>query len=395
MQTEDITDGYYKEHTISFKTADATNTALFKYCGTWQASDESNPTTMVSYWKVAYVEIDFEGNALTLIFSSQTSFKYKIDNGNYVTATADGDYTIEADGSGKHTVRIYCDSLGQHMYFAGVKTEEHTTLSRTADKKHYVQFVGDSISTNSASFSHKSAELLDWDYCVTSISGISLSRDTGYWRHNNGWYWDSVKGHSWTPGTIADYLHKNFGCISIGMEDAFFKLGIPNFGKTAPANPSAEFMDMAENYFTDKYDYDFATGNTPDIVFIFLGTNDLDASSNDAKINTFVNSYKTFVRKIIGKYGADTQICIMQSLTTTAGGPANDSTYNLNHPRVKAINKIATSLMIAYPDNVTFIDHETVYSWNVEISNDNVHPTAQGYATLVQNVADFLEATYK
>jgi hypothetical protein len=280
------------------------------------------------------------------------------------------------------------------MYFAGVKTEAHTALSRTPDKEHYVQFVGDSITTSSLSFSHNSANVLGWDYCVTSISGISLSRDTGYWRHNNGWYWDNSKGHCWTPGTIADYLYKNFGCISIGMEDAFFKLGIPSFGKTAPTNPSAEFMDMAENYFTEKYDYDFQTGNTPDIVFIFLGTNDLDASSNDTKVNTFINSYKTFVRRILATYGKDTQICIMQSLTTKEGGAANDTSYGLSHPRVKAIDKLAKSLKGAYPNNVTFIDHETVYSWNVEISNDSVHPTAQGYATLTEKIAEFLDETY-
>ena len=395
LQSEDITEGYSKQHTITYKTANATDTALFKYCGTWQASDESHPTTMVSYWKVAYVEIDFTGNAITLMFSSATSFKYKVDGGAYVSVNnVIGDYTVMAEGEGKHTVQIYCSTLGAHMYFAGVKTEQSFTLSRTPDKAHYVQFIGDSITTDSRGFSHNSADILGWDYSVTSISGISLVRNTGYWRHNNGWYWDSTKGNCWTPGTIADYLYKNFGCMSIGMEDAFFKLGIPNFGKVAPETPSAEFIDMAENYFTEKYDYDFATGNSPDIVFIFLGTNDLSATSSNDAVNTFVTTYKAFIRKILAKYGQDTQICIMQSLTSVAGSASNDTSYGPSSPRVKAIERVATELSIVY-DNISYIDYQTVLSWNVEISDDNVHPSAAGYQTLTEKIAEFLAKTYK
>ena len=178
------------------------------------------------------------------------------------------------------------------------------------------------------------------------------------------------------------------------MEDAFFKLGVPSFGKTAPDTPSAEFLDMAENYFTEKYDFNFETGNTPDIVFIFLGTNDLDKNSSDDAVNTFVKTYKAFIRKILATYGPDTQICIMQSLTTVAGDASNDTSYGSTSPRVRAIEKVTTELSLVY-DNITYIDHDTVYSWNVEISSDNVHPSAAGYQTLTEKIAQFLAATYK
>ena len=75
----------------------ATNTELFKYCGTWQATDPQNPTTMVSYWDVAYVEIDFEGYEITLMFSSKSTFKYKIDDKSYISVSnVEGDYTVKA-----------------------------------------------------------------------------------------------------------------------------------------------------------------------------------------------------------------------------------------------------------------------------------------------------------
>jgi len=198
---------------------------------------------------------------------------------------------------------------------------------------------------------------------------------------------------------MADRLYKKFGCMSIGMEDAFFKLGIPSFGKYAIESTHAsyaEFEDIANNYFTTKYDFNNATGKTPDIVFIFLGTNDLTATSSEAECATFVSTYKAFVAKIFETYGADTEICIMQSLTTVAGLPSADTGYGLEtNARVRAINTVATELITMYPDNVTFIDHERILSWGVEIGTDNVHPTTNGYATLVTQVAEFLKDTYK
>ena len=86
------------------KHVDATDVALFKYCGTWQATDPGSPTTMVSYWNAAYVEIDFTGNAITLEFSKETSFKVKMDDASYVPYTADGKITLFAEGEGKHTL---------------------------------------------------------------------------------------------------------------------------------------------------------------------------------------------------------------------------------------------------------------------------------------------------
>lgn len=378
-----IIDGFSETYTLETKTVAATDTALFKYCGTWQATDAANPTTMVSYWDAAYVEIDFTGNAITLMFSKATTFLYRIDGGEYTTVSNHtGDYTVYATDGGTHTVRVLYNDKDKSMYFAGVKAGSDVTLSRTPDRKYYVQFIGDSISDATNSFSHNSADLIDWDYSVVACEALSLVGDMGYWRYNNGF-----KDNVLAEGSMAWHFKQNFGVTSVGMEDAYFKLGIPN--KWQSTDP--RFADVAANYYTEKYDFDFNTGNTPDIVFIFLGTNDLAYDPYHAAEKNFVESYKKFVTKLLELYGDDTEIVVMQALSTSNG----QDLYSTSSSRYTAVRQAATELKALYPDNVTFLDENTLFSWGVEISPDNTHPSAAGYATLSEEVAEWLQKKFK
>ncbi len=81
---------------------------------------------------------------------------------------------------------------------------------------------------------------------------------------------------------------------------------------------------------------------------------------------------------------------MMQALTTSNPNALTDESY----ARFTTIAAAAETLMNEY-SNVTFIDYDTVQSWNVEISDDNTHPTAKGYATLTDKIAEFLGDTYK
>ena len=378
-----ITEGFSQTYTLETQTAVATNTELFKYCGTWQATDTANPTTMVSYWDAAYVEVDFTGNAITLMFSSATTFLYRIDDGEYHTVSSfTGDYTVYATDGGTHTVRVLYNDKGQNMYFAGVKAGADVTLSRTPDRKYYIQFVGDSISDATNSFSHNSADLIDWDYSVIACEALSIVKDMGYWRYNNG-FKDGVL----TENSMAWHFQQNFGVTSVGMEDAYFKLGIPN--KWSESDP--RFADVAANYYTEKYDFNFGTGNTPDIVFIFLGTNDISAGSSASAIQTFKDTYVAFVEKLIKLYGDDTKIVVMQSLSTSSTA----NMYDTSHPRFVAVREVAAELQTLYPDNVKFLDENTLFSWGVDISSDGTHPSPEGYATLSEKVAQWLEKKFK
>ncbi len=373
-------DGYAEDAAFELVHTDATNTSLFKYCGTWQASDESNPTTMVSYWSAAYVEINFTGNAITPVFSKESTFRIKMDNAEEYSKvyTVNGPITFFAEGDGEHTLKIFYNDRTKHIYFAGVSACKETTLSRTPDRAHYIQFVGDSISDGQNAFTQKVGDVLGWDFSVAALGGIALETNYGYWRNNNGFTNGQI-----TPGSLADRFKKNFGIDNIGMEDAFFKLGCPNTANT----PAAELDYYAENYYTEKMDYNFEAGYTPDIVFIFLGTNDgLSSMSDEAR---FVNTYVDFVTKILNTYGEDTQICILQALTHSSLPNRED------HPRYQIIRSAADTLMLTFPDNVTFIDRDIITTWNVEIGSDNTHPTGNGHDTLTEKLSALLKEYYK
>lgn len=385
-KTYEIRSGDSQSYSFTLSGIPATDLTKFKYVGTWQATDENNPTTMVSYWDSAYVEFDFTGTSATLLFSSPSKCNISIDGEKARSYTVQDEITISATTAGKHTVRVHYGDKSAHMYFAGVRVPEGETVSRTADRPIYIQFVGDSISDAPSSFTHRVGDILGWDYSVIACEALSLQADKGYWRYNNGFTNDG----GYAAGSMAQLLNQNFGTVSIGMEDAFFKLGIPN--KSFPAAGSAEFNDIAANYFTDKYDYNFGTGYTPDIVFIFLGTNDLAGSSTETDINNFVAKYKEFVANILAVYGSDTKICAMQAISTSDAS----NMYNTDHPRYKAIAQAASELESLYGNNFNFIDAETVQSFGIQFNAaaDATHPTGDGYDTLTTNIAKYLFTTY-
>lgn len=344
---------------------DATDTGLFKYCGMWQATDKTASTTMVSYWNAAYVEITFTGNAITPEFSRETTFKIKMDDaadysGNY---KVNGKITFFAEGSGTHTLRIYAKNRDAHMYFAGVSAEENVILSRTPNKKHYIQFVGDSISDAGNSFSHRVGDVLGWDFSVTALSGIALETNKGYWKNNN-------------PKTFGDMG------VNIGMEDAFFRLGIPQDSMS-----EEERAYYVKNYYdSEELCYNFESGNKPDIVFIFLGTNDELGQTSDA--TRFANAYVDFVRNILDVYGKDTQICVLQALSNSSAQPNEES------PRYKCVRAAVSKLEELFAENIFFIDRDEILTWNVEIGSDYTHPTSNGYDTLTEKIAALLKESY-
>lgn len=351
----------------------ASDTHIFKYCGMWQATDVESPDTMVSYWNDAYVEINFTGNSITPVFSRESSFKIKMDKAEEYSAVYNvkGEITLIAEGEGDHTLRIYGNNRNAHIHFAGVIIPEDEKVSRTPDRPHYIHFIGDSISDNPVSFSHRAGDILGWDFTVTALSGIALERNYGYWNIGYG-------------GDAASLIKQNFGVNNIGMEDAFFKLGIP---MQKPEISKEEFDYYTSRYYTDELDYNFNTGYTPDIVFIFLGTNDELTSDSDA--DRFTKAYLSFVERILEIYGNDTKVCILQALSHSS--LPNDE----NHPRYTVIRTAARAIKQKYPQNITFIDRDIVKGWNVEISSDTTHPSENGYNTLTKCISEFLGELFK
>ena len=370
--------GEEEERTCSVKQAKASDTALFKYCGMWQATDKEHPDTMVSYWSTAYVEIDFTGNAIAVDFSSPAPYDYSLDGDEYsAEQTASPRAVIFAEGEGKHTLRIRKKAeRSVHMHFAGVTVPATATLSRSADRTHYVQFVGDSISDGINTFSHRVGEVLGWDYSVTACQALALKDNAGYWYVNNGRH---------EEGSMSAMILDNFGIRTIGMESAFFKLGL------AENDMVGEERELYANHYYDEagtLECNFSSGNTPDIVFIFIGTN--DRLTNATKFDDFVTAYVNFVARILQTYGEDTQICIMNALTHSVPPEQNDE----NNGRYTAIREAAIAIAGEFPDNIQFIDRKDIVSWGVEICSDNAHPNSRGQDTLTEKIAAFLQDIY-
>jgi len=367
-------EGTTMDRTVALSIKKASDTALFKYCGMWEKTDKDNPDTMVSYWGGASVEVDFVGVSITLAFSSSSKCRVQLDGKDLMVkdTTLSGTYTVTAETNGKHTVRVYTNDRENHIHFAGVHVANGIELSRTPNREHYIQFVGDSISDTVSSFSYRAGLVLDWDYCVTAVSGMALENNFGFWYLNNG---------SHQPNTMSALIQENFGIRTIGMVDAFFKLGV------AQENMRGEERELyATKYYTDELNCHYQTGYTPDIVFIFLGTNDQLSSVGSAR--RFTEAYRTLVEGIFRVYGDDTQICMLQALTHAEAEPNED------HPRFECIRRTANTLMSEYPDNIKFIDRDVILTWNVEISGDHTHPTLNGYNTLTEKIAELLDQYY-
>ncbi|MBQ8350443.1 MAG: hypothetical protein IJY20_00155 [Clostridia bacterium] len=354
-----ITDVANKASKIRTQIVAATDTTTYKYCGTWEPSG----TSMISHWNESYVEVDFYGTSVTPVFGKSSPIKYSIDGGSYTSTTANGELTITAATDGKHTLRIKTQGRGSNVYFAGVKTESKLLLSRTAEKEHYIHFIGDSISDDGNSFSRRVGDVLGWDYATTAVAGMALETNYGYWKNNN-------------PAMYAELG------INVGMEDAFFKYGHPTDSWTGETR--AKYL----NYYTDSsLNNTYETGYAPDIVFIFLGTNDELGKDTDA--TRFTEAYVQFVENILAVYGADTEIWALQALTNS------QPTINEASPRFTCIRAAANALKAKYGDQINFIDYDVIKTWGVQISSDNTHPTLAGYNTLTNEISAILKAFYE
>lgn len=340
----------------------ADDISLFKYCGHWQAEKPDEPHTLVCYWNIAYVEVDFTGDHIMIELTKESTFKTSIDGGDYVSHTASGFYTIKAEGTGKHTLRILNDKNHNNVYFAGAAVPITETMTRTADKAHYVQFIGDSISMDARSFPFYSGVALDWDYAVAAQGAMSLRNGAGYLYTKDG-----------SPDVLSR-IGK-----SVGMETAFLKLGYP------VESMSDERKDFYGTYFdNDAVNYNFETGYAPDIVFIFIGTN--DGLTSLAPKDDFVAKYTAFVDKILAMYGNETTVVMMNGVSTSG----LDTTA-----RYDCIRAAAESCILKHPDNIKFIDRDVLETWSIDISSDNTHPSGDGYATLCARVTEYLSDNFQ
>lgn len=296
-----------------------------KFTGVWQ---ENSKNEIVSYGTIAFFEIGFTGEFLQIDGNIKGECAFFVDGEEILPERNEKGFTFNVN-YGKHIfkIKVYKDS---HFSFKSISADENFFGTT---QKTYIHFIGDSITHAYPGFASSSAETIGIDYSVVAHCGMSLV---------DGWGW---------------YPPPEWMKIRMGMETRYFQLESPTE--------------------TDNYTkYDFSYSRTPDIIVIFLGTNDyLDTveDKENGNIGIFTEHFLSFVSKIRVCY-PKSKILIMKALSDK---------YCRNEGIQMAFDVISDKIC-----DIELIQSDT---WGVEISNDGTHPTELGYEQIAENLVKYLK----
>lgn len=250
-----------------------------------------------------------------------------------LTASGSGGYGVTIDGESvestdgifsapkKSLVRVTASNdTANPLLFYGIASDNAPKAAER--RQRTILFIGDSLTHSEFSHSAVLPKAFDADYVCIAQGGMALCSGRGYMNRPDR------KGAE-------------------SMELAFFKLQNP-----------LEKGEMA--------DYDFSTSENPTEIFINLGTN--DHLTDESYVAVFEKTYADFVGKVRNIY-KNIPIYLLLPVADTEGG------YRRN--TIEAAAKQCEKLY----ENVKFISSR---AWEVEISDDNVHPTEAGYAAFAE-----------
>lgn len=290
----------------------------FVFTGIWQ---ENGCGAVVNYKTAAFFEIGFTGKSITLDSNRDNIITAYIDGKEVSPHPYGTKYRFETE-MGEHLLKVAI-RFENHLNLKGIIIEENERVF-APPKRPYIHMIGDSITYDYPGFSTTLAESLEADYSIVAMGGMAL--------HDSwGWY------------DIPEGLESR-----VGMESNYFKLEFPH--------ESINFTD---------YKFDFC--RQPDIITVFLGTNDfLDTEANRASgnLDIFVSHYTAFIAKLREIY-PKSKIYIFDALT--------DHLF-----RRESIEK-AFSKAEKIIDNLYFLD---IQKFGIEISKDGIHPSLKGYNDL-------------
>jgi hypothetical protein len=232
------------------------------------------------------------------------------------------------------TTKSYIDS-DNHLYIVSIYPPEHT------------DFIN-SIYLTLNEYSEKN----NWDYSIHAINGIPLCS-----RYNRFY------------PTSHPQLNAHFGNIRPGMETAYFRTSFT----------FADNVEIYGDYFDEncKLKYNFKTKNTPDVIYVFLGTNDtIDDTPEDID---FIDTYRDFVDKLIKMYGKDLKVVLMNSIYKNY----TSNRHNNIDVAVKAISN-------DHPGQIYYIDVDTIATWNIKLG-DGTHPSDEEYPRLAKFITEFIK----
>ncbi|MBE7038744.1 MAG: hypothetical protein E7404_07585 [Ruminococcaceae bacterium] len=272
------------------------------------------------------------------------------------------------DANERHSAKItfkYANGAHGLQY---VKTSKHGAIIKSNDNKKYVQFIGDSITEGTLSYSYTIPAVYDHDYSIIALSGIAL-------QDGAGWYYSS-QNQIWSGKLSRE--------DSVGMESAYFTLKSPKNGY---------WLDEEENLKYTNPVYDVENDHKPDAIVIGIGTNDAYFVTNEVSgvgSQDFKDSYVEFVTKLNTLY-PDADIYIIRQFNNVKdNGEGVNLSAKYDAVREATLDAVDELKNTSFADKVNYID---TTSWNVEISDDDVHPSAAGYAALRDLVYEEIKAS--
>jgi hypothetical protein len=222
-----------------------------QYIGRW---DKRNADYIQSHWLGAYIRVDFTGNSIKINMEGNRWLIVQIDNETPRTIYAGNGTELSAGNlaEGRHTILVGASELiNNQLTFKGF-TLASGAVTYKSDKKLLFEFIGDSITSGGGTFPKDIynfvwllSNRLGCDHTQISYPGLALC--TGY--------------------TYYSGAARNTG-QAVGMDQLYFSMkDLPNF---------------VEDGYTVSVPWTMNT-YTPDVVFMFLGTND---SSNGGLYST-------------------------------------------------------------------------------------------------------------
>lgn len=309
-----------------------------KFVGRWK----ENEGGVSSLWNYSSVEISFTGNYIVAEVSASQApgsqvtdpcVLVTVDGGEQYSEIVENGYLIFSfDDKTKHTIKL-AGNVSNTANFKAFYLPDNGKISAPKSRKN-IMFIGDSITHYTSCYSFLVGDILGWDYSVVAQAGMSL-------QNGEGWY----KG----------------GIEKTGMETCFFK------------NESAA-------YTTELTDYNFKYTSAPDVVVIYLGTNDYTKATDKSALNKFTETYSNFVGAIRKKFPNCT-IYMMESVSSKAD----------LKKRVTAIVDAAYNRISNEYKNVKLIKSS---AWDIEGQEDGIHPTSEGSKVFAKNVAEVIKNTY-
>ena len=223
-------------------------------------------------------------------------------------------------------IRIVADETSKTVLFKGVETDGSVGFARSREKN--VLMIGDSLTHSDVGYSVLLPKAWNCDYTCIAQGSMALCVDRGY-------------------VNVQEELNPYKG-----MSVAFFYLNNICEG-VVPMKP-----------------FDFSNDCKYDAVILNIGTN--DHLTDETYVEGFATVYREFIKKLNEFYHDIPIYLVLPSADTVDGSGWRRNTIEICAKEAEAL----------YP-NVTYISSR---GWDVEICDDNVHPTTEGYRVFAEEL---------